>query len=621
MSASKGKQPAGQGQLSTETYSKYLEHSASSLKTALDKYDEYKAEYHELQQTLRSLPSEIEYEAMVPVGPLAFFPGRLINTNEILVSLGDNWFVERSATQAAEIAKRREDFVDAKIAESSAELKELEQRKEILRKNMHSHDLGRELGGDIVNEQGDKIMDIKEELAEDQLPAFGDDEDIVGDVKDIADDNNGTAGDRADDTTDASAADALKQKRDRMIRALSDNNAVDRSLLSASDRAMLERLDQIESDPEDESDSQSEPEDRGRESDEGDAFSDEDRANAARDDDEDDYNEGAQFNRAYQLDRSDDAFALDIVERPPRAALESPLGASPPTPRGILKPMTPISQFREKVAAAQNGNRRKKSVSFSPTAVTYNTASHELLDETNADEDIERVSRLLSQLSTPSKPSCGSAKSPLISVIDKSDSQPADTPAASNSGSQSVFAQRFKPNAAALSGVRSKNAGTSKSAQHESKGSSTKGPTNNAQPLRSAVVEREAVAASVTQDDVDEDMHAREIAQAYNRMRFMRMATGKFDDAANLAEQVLMTTPGVTLIDGPPRPSNDENDEDYDRIELAGGPSGFTAAELNMKPPEVVHAPRRVPNEQHKQKQQQEKDQQQPQQQQQQQQQ
>ena len=34
-------------------------------------------------------------------------PGQLVHTNEILVLLGDNWFVDRSACQAAEIVNRR----------------------------------------------------------------------------------------------------------------------------------------------------------------------------------------------------------------------------------------------------------------------------------------------------------------------------------------------------------------------------------------------------------------------------------------------------------------------------------------------------------------------------------
>ena len=34
-------------------------------------------------------------------------PGRLIHTNEIMVLLGDNWFTERSASQALEMVERR----------------------------------------------------------------------------------------------------------------------------------------------------------------------------------------------------------------------------------------------------------------------------------------------------------------------------------------------------------------------------------------------------------------------------------------------------------------------------------------------------------------------------------
>ena len=43
----------------------------------------------------------------VQLGPLAFMPGKIVHTNEILVLLGDNWFVERSAKQATEIIGRR----------------------------------------------------------------------------------------------------------------------------------------------------------------------------------------------------------------------------------------------------------------------------------------------------------------------------------------------------------------------------------------------------------------------------------------------------------------------------------------------------------------------------------
>jgi hypothetical protein len=43
----------------------------------------------------------------VPIGPLAFFPGKLVHTNEITVLLGDNYFIKCTAARAAEIATRR----------------------------------------------------------------------------------------------------------------------------------------------------------------------------------------------------------------------------------------------------------------------------------------------------------------------------------------------------------------------------------------------------------------------------------------------------------------------------------------------------------------------------------
>jgi unconventional prefoldin RPB5 interactor 1 len=43
----------------------------------------------------------------VPFGAMAFMPGQLQHTNEIMVLLGDDWFVERSAKQACEIVDRR----------------------------------------------------------------------------------------------------------------------------------------------------------------------------------------------------------------------------------------------------------------------------------------------------------------------------------------------------------------------------------------------------------------------------------------------------------------------------------------------------------------------------------
>ncbi len=43
----------------------------------------------------------------MPLSKKAFMPGKLVHTNEILILLGDNWFVEKSAKQACQLIDRR----------------------------------------------------------------------------------------------------------------------------------------------------------------------------------------------------------------------------------------------------------------------------------------------------------------------------------------------------------------------------------------------------------------------------------------------------------------------------------------------------------------------------------
>jgi unconventional prefoldin RPB5 interactor 1 len=50
-------------------------------------------------------------------------PGKIIHTNEVLVLLGDNWFVERSAKQASEIIERRLAGIETHLDKLQKELK------------------------------------------------------------------------------------------------------------------------------------------------------------------------------------------------------------------------------------------------------------------------------------------------------------------------------------------------------------------------------------------------------------------------------------------------------------------------------------------------------------------
>ncbi|KAG9072395.1 uri1, prefoldin-like chaperone [Linnemannia hyalina] len=132
----------------------------TQLDEELARWKNYESDYQALKTTLLDLPKEISHPVMVPIGNLAFMPGKIIHTNEVLVMLGDNWFVDRSAVQAAEIVERRMELVQENIEKLKA------QEDEIRNKSGMAPGL---LGGQEYNEEGLPIVEITE-------PYFSDDE-------------------------------------------------------------------------------------------------------------------------------------------------------------------------------------------------------------------------------------------------------------------------------------------------------------------------------------------------------------------------------------------------------------------------------------------------------------
>jgi len=87
------------------------------------KCENFISDYKALQERLTTLPEKVTHEVMVPFGKFAFMPGQMVHTNEVMVLLGDNWFAERSAKQAAEIAGRRIQELDKNLAELNKQMK------------------------------------------------------------------------------------------------------------------------------------------------------------------------------------------------------------------------------------------------------------------------------------------------------------------------------------------------------------------------------------------------------------------------------------------------------------------------------------------------------------------
>lgn len=98
------------------------------MSTRTDELLKARREYAEVEAVLSSLPSRLCHDVMVPVGPLAFAPGRLVHTNEVLCLLGDNLFVEKTAAKAAAMARRRRERVERLMAEEGGEVVEIVER-------------------------------------------------------------------------------------------------------------------------------------------------------------------------------------------------------------------------------------------------------------------------------------------------------------------------------------------------------------------------------------------------------------------------------------------------------------------------------------------------------------
>ncbi|XP_060561402.1 unconventional prefoldin RPB5 interactor-like [Ruditapes philippinarum] len=113
----------------------------------IEQWLKFKSDYEALKTRLETLPDQVTHDVMVPFGKMAFMPGQLVHTNEILVLLGDNWFVERSAKQASEIVDRRIEAVDKQLKELNKQMQLLEPRKQF---TLELQELSKE-GGEMVD--------------------------------------------------------------------------------------------------------------------------------------------------------------------------------------------------------------------------------------------------------------------------------------------------------------------------------------------------------------------------------------------------------------------------------------------------------------------------------------
>ncbi|CAL9019399.1 unnamed protein product [Prunus brigantina] len=104
---------------------KRLQDSIAERQQMLDQLGGFVADNASLINLVRRLPDHLHHDIMVPFGKAAFFPGRLVHTNEFLVLLGEGYYAERTSRQTLEIMKRRGMALDSQVDSLNAMLNDL----------------------------------------------------------------------------------------------------------------------------------------------------------------------------------------------------------------------------------------------------------------------------------------------------------------------------------------------------------------------------------------------------------------------------------------------------------------------------------------------------------------
>ncbi|KAF9364906.1 uri1, prefoldin-like chaperone [Mortierella sp. NVP85] len=345
-----------QGQHAEELATYFAKFSAAMtrMEEELARWKVYEEDYKALKTTLLDLPKETSHSVMVPIGNLAFMPGKLIHTNEILVMLGDNWFVDRSAVQAAEIVDRRMEFVQENITKLKA------QEEQIRTKSGLAPGL---LGGQEYNEEGLPIVEITE-------PYFSDEEEEKeaqkAKGKSILPNSQKTPEEQARDRAILDRLEELEREEEERERRREAGEIVTSDEETESD-----------DEPADYDDEESEDEFRPRGLDSDEEYEEEVRDHSA-DEDEDDL--GLQEDT--ELSGRKSVRFADQVAKPTKGKAKS--SSSTPTTLPAAKPKSPADLFNQ-MKARQQAVRS----SASEQIVTMETLESTLANMTTQDASLE----------------------------------------------------------------------------------------------------------------------------------------------------------------------------------------------------------------------------------------
>eukprot|EP00035_Acanthoeca_spectabilis_P030605 m.10100 g.10100 ORF g.10100 m.10100 type:complete len:424 (-) comp4270_c0_seq1:1348-2619(-) len=155
---------SGQGSGYMDFFQQAIDRDIAAISERVAYWKDAEDKYAVLEGTLSTLADKTRHRVMVPFGTKAFMPGELVHTNELMVLLGENYFAERSAKQAGEIAARRREVASSNHQLACREMERMQARRGFSTAVQveDNHD------GLGVFAQGDGCFDIREEYHSDE---------------------------------------------------------------------------------------------------------------------------------------------------------------------------------------------------------------------------------------------------------------------------------------------------------------------------------------------------------------------------------------------------------------------------------------------------------------------
>ncbi|XP_056862818.1 uncharacterized protein LOC130510435 isoform X1 [Raphanus sativus] len=132
----------------------FVEERIREKREEMNRLQQFVDENDNLISLVKKLPDQLHHNIMVPFGKKAFFPGRLIHTNECLVFLGENYYTDRTSKQTVDVLRRRDKTLQSQIHSLKAEIDDFQTEASFFAKT--------------ASEVSEGLLEIREEYEDDE---------------------------------------------------------------------------------------------------------------------------------------------------------------------------------------------------------------------------------------------------------------------------------------------------------------------------------------------------------------------------------------------------------------------------------------------------------------------